>query len=100
MSRRVRVPHLRREVDLASDAVAGGYDLPLGWNFSLIGTADPKAPWRCTYCKLAKYRQQLLSFEGKSLKEIAQECNSNHSWGDYSRLHPDACEQLRKLKIP
>lgn len=76
------------------------FSAPIGWNFSMMDS-DSGFPWSCTYSKLTRFRQSILSIEGKSFKDIERENTSNHNWDDYDVLdaRARARDYLLKHKI-
>ena len=86
------------ELDLSYRLGQDGFADPIGWNFSLMDETSG-LPWVCTYKKLAKYRQQLLSLEGKSFLELEQDNKSNHCWESYDFFDNRAQEFLKNAKF-
>lgn len=49
---------------------------PIGWNFRLM---DQAGSWPCTFRKLTKVRQQLISYENKKYKELFSRRGHSHT---------------------
>ncbi len=99
--RKRKIPVIKPDERIVSREIPpdlDGFTAPIGWNFSMMDT-KPSCPWRCTFKLLSKYRDRLLSFEGKSFQEIENEKDSSHSWPDTSNLNTKFQELLAKKKI-
>ncbi|WP_156955801.1 hypothetical protein [Solidesulfovibrio alcoholivorans] len=49
---------------------------PIGWNFRLM---DQSGPWPCTFRKLTKHRQQLISYENQQYNQIFKRRGHSHT---------------------
>lgn len=99
--RKRKIPVIKPDERIVSKKIPpdlDGFTAPIGWNFSMMDQS-PDCPWRCTYKRLSKYRDRLLSFEGKSFQDIEKEAGSSHSWPDTSKLNKKFQEHLARKKI-
>lgn len=101
MSQERKVPSLKEGCRKVSKQVPSGLDgfsLPIGWNFSRMETSSG-CEWRCTFKRLNKFSKRLLSFEGKSFKDIEAEPGSSHSWPNTEKLHEELQQLIAKWNI-
>lgn len=91
MKARKAIPPLARQERSVSNHEPSGLDgfkSPIGWNFRHMETTKG-CEWKCTFKRLSKFNDRLLSFEGKSFQEIEAGNDSSHPWPDISGLNKD-----------
>ena len=73
------------------------FNLPIGWNFSLIAITNSISD--DDFNNFKKYLKRLISFEGKSFSQIEQENDHSHSWPDTNSFSKEFKDLIKSKNL-